>query len=171
MGDPSPINALNRLFAHQEFNNDNIIVLLNSGLHPLVSLNWDQQKVYYDTFYNYIKSRESASKKWFIWRDIWSVHEYAYMPNPWKGNNGNEPWYKAGVITEMTDAGAYLQRSYTLNRFFNEENSTLFQYLPSYFMTKSHIKVEGDIFAHDMRHHEIYTILEIVKQLVDSVTL
>ena len=92
------------------------------------------------------------------------------MPNSWKGNKGTESWYKANVITQVTDPSAYMQRSYTLYKFFKESNDT-FQYLPAYWMTKSHMKTNGDIFAHDMRHHEIYTILELVKQLVDSITL
>ena len=92
------------------------------------------------------------------------------MPNSWKGYKGDESWFRKGVIVEMTDPSAYMQRSYTLSRFFKEGNDT-FQYLPAYWMTKSHMKSDGDIFFHDMRHHEIYTILELVKQLVDSITL
>ena len=92
------------------------------------------------------------------------------MPNSYRNNNGSETWYKKAVITEMTDPGAYMQRSYTLFRFFKDGNN-IFQYLPAYWMSKSHVKADNDIFAHDMRHHEIYVVLELVNHLVQSIIL
>ena len=74
MRDSSPIDALNRLTALQEFNNDNVIVLMNTGLHPLVTLTFDQQKRYFDTFYNYTKSHESSSKKVTLFITLLSIN-------------------------------------------------------------------------------------------------
>lgn len=188
MGDDLPVDALTRLLARDESSKNDVIIILNAGLHPLARLNWNQLKNYFDVFVKTIKSSRSVNKKWLIWREIWSVHEYSYMPNSYRNRTGSEPWYKPGVIIGVTDPGAYLQRSYTLFRFFKEgsdiiyimlsiTNKTIkqgnytFQYLPAYWMSKSHIKVDDEVFAHDMVHHEIYVILEIINHLLKSVTL
>lgn len=163
------------------------IIVANSGLHLTADMPWVRQKKVIDEIAATVKNRNDVMavhinnstsnmqvirRKYFVWRDTWSIHEYCFVPNAYWSSQindtetlGNETHFNDRLV-RLRDASVHIQRSYALDKIVRSTGKAY--WLPTHFASKAAFKMKDD---RDMRHHDMRVISAVFKSLWDMIDI